>query len=114
MKYDWGKIRAAVLRRDRGVCVLCGLDTEKLTRVLLHVRRADRHEVAVALGFKCGQWRDWWEADHIHPRADGGGNELTNLRTLCIPCHKDVTRKFAAERAARRRRAMETRLIFEP
>jgi 5-methylcytosine-specific restriction protein A len=133
MKHDWGKIRAAVERRDRGICVMCGIDTEKLKRVLRHARSLERRwpivehpawatvpkiaadacreyvrsmgwiGVAVELGFDANLSYDWWQADHIKPRHDGGGHELTNLRTLCIPCHKEVSRQFAAERAARRR-----------
>ncbi len=41
--------------------------------------------------------RDWWEANHKIARREGGGNELDNLETLCVPCHK-------AETAAQRRR----------
>ena len=133
MKYDWGKIRAAVERRDRGVCVLCGLDTEKLKRVLRHARSAQNRmpmqdhaawstvpkiaadrcrehakssawrEAAVEIGFSISISRDWWEADHIVPRVRGGGNELTNLRTLCWPCHVVETANLAAERARERR-----------
>lgn len=29
--------------------------------------------------------------DHIVRVADGGTHEMTNLRLLCYPCHKDVT-----------------------
>ena len=31
---------------------------------------------------------DFWQADHIIPVAEGGGDcGLENLRTLCTPCH---------------------------
>jgi ethanolamine utilization cobalamin adenosyltransferase len=31
---------------------------------------------------------DFWQADHIVPVAQGGGDAgLDNLRTLCTPCH---------------------------
>jgi 5-methylcytosine-specific restriction endonuclease McrA len=34
-----------------------------------------------------------WDADHILPVSLGGGLcGLDNMRTLCIPCHKEVTR----------------------
>jgi 5-methylcytosine-specific restriction endonuclease McrA len=29
-----------------------------------------------------------FEVDHIVRYVDGGSNELENLRTLCVPCHK--------------------------
>jgi 5-methylcytosine-specific restriction endonuclease McrA len=30
-----------------------------------------------------------WDADHIVPVAEGGGEcDLSNLRTLCLKCHR--------------------------
>ena len=44
-----------------------------------------------------------WNADHIVPVFRGGGAcGLENLRTLCTPCHADVTKQQAKERAAER------------
>lgn len=44
-----------------------------------------------------------WNADHIVPVFRGGGAcGLENLRTLCTPCHADVTKQQARERAAER------------
>jgi len=37
----------------------------------------------------------FWQADHINPVAEGGGEcGLENYRTLCVPCHRDVTRQL--------------------
>ena len=48
--------------------------------------------------------RTFWDADHIVPVVEGGGQcGLDNYRTLCVPCHKRVTRELAARRAAARR-----------
>lgn len=48
--------------------------------------------------------RSLWEADHSKPVADGGGLcELSDYRTLCVPCHKSVTAHSAKLRARRRR-----------
>lgn len=45
-----------------------------------------------------------WDADHIVPVAEGGGEcDLSNYRTLCHPCHKAVTRELAGRLAKRRR-----------
>ncbi len=36
--------------------------------------------------------RSLWDADHIVPVAEGGGQcDLDNLRTLCLPCHREQT-----------------------
>lgn len=42
-----------------------------------------------------------WQADHIIPVFEGGGQcTITNLRTLCTACHREVT----AEQASKRKR----------
>lgn len=106
-EYDWLHISRQVFKRDRGVCAICGCDTERVRRVLRHAR-----------------WRSWWEwdvrrelfgtkrggdrlyeIDHICQRKEGGTNALTNLRTLCIGCHAIETSRYARERAVRRRAA---------
>jgi 5-methylcytosine-specific restriction endonuclease McrA len=36
--------------------------------------------------------RSLWDADHILPVAEGGGEcDLDNLRTLCLLCHRQQT-----------------------
>jgi 5-methylcytosine-specific restriction endonuclease McrA len=36
-----------------------------------------------------------WDADHIVPVAEGGGEcDLDNLRTLCLLCHREATRQL--------------------
>lgn len=114
--YDWQWIRGLVHDRDRGVCSKCGCDCDKITALLNRVRYrngGDGYETfRYLLGFyirirfdnrSIGD--DWWQADHIKPRVEGGTNELDNLRTLCIPCHKVETAALAAKRAAKRRAA---------
>jgi 5-methylcytosine-specific restriction endonuclease McrA len=33
-----------------------------------------------------------WDADHIVPVAEGGGQcDLANMRTLCLKCHRQAT-----------------------
>lgn len=55
-----------------------------------------------------------WHADHIKPVFQGGGMcTIENLRTLCVPCHADVTKKQAAQRAAARQYASGQRLLTE-
>lgn len=54
----WQRTKREVLERDGQRCVACG-----------------------ATGVR-------FEVDHIVPLANGGSNELQNLRTLCVPCHR--------------------------
>lgn len=110
----WQHLRGAVRKRDRGVCALCGTDTVLQCRILMHVRRIEKRngdyrwqqhgELKRLLGHDV-HLKDQWQADHIIPRCEGGRNELDNLRTLCIPCHKAETARLAARRAADRRDA---------
>jgi 5-methylcytosine-specific restriction protein A len=49
------------------------------------------------------QWPGhYWEMDHVVPVVEGGGGcGLDNLRTLCVPCHRDVTRALHQRRRKR-------------
>lgn len=104
-------MRSVIFKRDHGVCSLCGLDAHKAEHNVLiktmgsvsyrpqKIRSfsqdyslkelAYRAECA-RLGFK--PHRSFWEADHIVPHCEGGTCEMSNLRTLCQPCHVKVTR----------------------
>ena len=76
---DWARIRAQVLRRDRYRCQVRGPG-------------CDGHGV---------------EVDHIVSVADGGSNEASNLRAICVPCHRKRTGQQGHEglkRATARRR----------
>ncbi|WP_369294040.1 HNH endonuclease [Tepidiforma sp.] len=56
--WTWQRTRAVVLERDGHRCVACGV-------------------MGVSL-----------QVDHVIPIAAGGSNEPCNLRTLCVPCHR--------------------------
>ena len=63
IKGNTGTIRNELLKRDKGVCAICG--------------KQDLN----------------WEADHIIPVAKGGGGcSLNGFQTLCYICHKVKTR----------------------
>jgi 5-methylcytosine-specific restriction endonuclease McrA len=47
----------------------------------------------------------FWEMDHCVPLAEGGTNELENLRVLCVPCHRAETKALAGRLAQRRKQA---------
>jgi len=85
-------MRRAVFERDHGVCATCGIDTEAEFRA--------KYGFTKLSGRPVGNW----EADHIVPVIEGGGEcGLDNYRTLCIPCHKKVTAELAARRAEERK-----------
>lgn len=109
--YDWQLIRGRVRDRDKGICALCGCDTDRLCRILRHADRfawrigesKDHRGVRLAIFETARGGYDLWEADHIVPREQGGTNAIENLRTLCVGCHHEVTSRQAGDRAASRR-----------
>jgi 5-methylcytosine-specific restriction enzyme A len=92
-------VRREVKKRDKGICRLCGINVIKAHR---EWRRA-QPPVSDRKARKA--WRaarPRWEADHIVPVADGGGEcGLDNYRLLCRPCHVRVTAAWQADRAVR-------------
>jgi 5-methylcytosine-specific restriction protein A len=71
---QWRKLRASVMRRDKGLCQLC----------------LASHRVTLAS-----------ECDHIIPKHKGGTDDPANLQMLCSPCHADKTQQEAAEAQGR-------------
>jgi 5-methylcytosine-specific restriction enzyme A len=87
LRTDPGYLREEVFRRDKGVCALCGVDC------VAEYNHARRHPRALAKwGLKPRRRKSLWDADHIVPVVEGGGEcDLDNLRTLCLRCHRQVT-----------------------
>jgi 5-methylcytosine-specific restriction enzyme A len=112
-------MRDLLHQRDKGICALCGTDTDDLKRQ--HNAMAgpngygwggDTEEKDTFLrlhGVPHGRvCSDWWDADHIIPVIEGGGEcNLSNFRTLCIPCHKSVTAELRARLAAKNQEAKD-------
>ncbi len=93
LRSDPGYVRDQVFARDRGICALCATDTVAAYAALKRSRGAVRAEALAMWGLKdVSARRTLWDADHIRPVAEGGGQcDLENLRTLCLPCHREVT-----------------------
>lgn len=108
-------LRAHVLQRDRGVCAICKADTLKIERILDGLQKGfwrewtlrvppDRAAWEFYVGvLRVGKHRAFcgslWDADHIKPVVEGGGESgLDNIRTLCVACHKDVTKALHQRR----------------
>jgi 5-methylcytosine-specific restriction endonuclease McrA len=93
LRSDPGYLREQVFRRDAGVCAECRVDTVKAYRELRRSKGAVRTEALEMWGMRSvTARRSLWDADHILPVAEGGGEcQLENLRTLCLMCHREAT-----------------------
>ena len=88
-----GYVREQVLLRDHGLCAACGVDTIAAARTLRYSRAARRQELLRHWGLRQPTRRSLWDADHILPVVEGGGEcDLDNIRTLCLRCHRLATR----------------------
>jgi 5-methylcytosine-specific restriction protein A len=92
LRTDPSYLRAQVLHRDRGICAYCTVDTRAAWVQLKHSRGKQRKFLLNYWGLRRLSRRSLWDADHILPVAEGGGEcDLSNLRTLCLACHKMFT-----------------------
>jgi 5-methylcytosine-specific restriction protein A len=85
-------LREKVFERDRGICSSCQLDTVEAARKLRYSRGTARASLLAHWGLRARSRRTLWDADHIVPVIEGGGEcDLSNIRTLCLLCHRDAT-----------------------
>jgi 5-methylcytosine-specific restriction endonuclease McrA len=85
-----GHLRQKVLERDRGICANCQLDCISELQRIKKLRGASRVKATAAWGLR-GR-KSLWDADHVIPVAEGGGEcDLSNMRTLCLKCHRART-----------------------
>ena len=111
-------MRRLLFKRDKGVCAICSVDTEALKRFWRALPKSGgfehmggdgpRNEFLKARGIPWGRaTSDWWDADHITPVIEGGGEcGIEGFRTLCLlPSggHARTSRQAQAE--TRRREA---------
>jgi 5-methylcytosine-specific restriction protein A len=93
-------VRQQVKKRDKGTCQLCGFNVIKAHREWTRSKPPASDRTA-RKAWRAARPR--WEADHIVPVADGGGEcGLENYRLLCRPCHVKVTLEWRASRALNR------------
>jgi 5-methylcytosine-specific restriction enzyme A len=92
LRTDPGYLREQVFRRDKGYCALCHTDTVRMFAWLRRLRGPVKAKAVADWGLNGLTRRSLWDADHILPVVEGGGEcDLTNLRTLCLKCHRKVT-----------------------
>src|SRR3954471_14940499 len=85
-------LREKVFERDRGICAGCGLDTVAAARKLRVSRGEGRAILLSYWGLRTRSRKSLWDADHIVPVIEGGGEcDLANIRTLCLHCHRATT-----------------------
>jgi 5-methylcytosine-specific restriction enzyme A len=93
-------LRDCVFKRDKGICKICNIDTKKIAKEALELSLNERKDYLKEnnISLKRKIWKrkhggGLWDADHIKPVKEGGGLcGLENIRTLCIKCHKQVTK----------------------
>jgi 5-methylcytosine-specific restriction enzyme A len=102
LRTDPGYLRDRVLARDRGICALCRVNT---LSAWIRIKKARGNRRVLAL-------QEWgltrlirsslWDADHIVPVVEGGGEcDLSNIRTLCLKCHRHATAELRKRRPAK-------------
>ena len=100
-------VRDQVWARDEGICRRCGTSVKDAERAWKR-QRPPKTDRAARRAWRA--LRPRWEADHILPVADGGGEcGLENYRLLCRTCHVSITAQWrrlkGVVRAALERRA---------
>jgi len=92
LRTDPGYLREQVFFRDHGVCALCRTDARAAYFDLKRSRGVHRLRLLERWGLKRINRKTLWDADHILPVAEGGGEcDLENIRTLCLICHRRQT-----------------------
>ena len=96
LRSDAGYLRDQVFARDKGRCAVCDADTLAIFAALKRARGVAREEGLRMYGMRSiKSRRSLWEADHILPVAEGGGQcDLDNLRTLCLLSHREETARL--------------------
>lgn len=105
-------LRKFVYERDLGICSVCNLDT-RYQKIEIENRRRESirkfgniKKDSLYLEFLKSQGitvyeseKTLWQADHVKPVILGGGEcGLDNIRTVCIKCHKFLTKQLNSER----------------
>jgi 5-methylcytosine-specific restriction enzyme A len=98
-----GYVREQVFVRDKGVCAVCRVDTVREQRRLRYSRGSNRQALLAHWGLRARVRKSLWDADHILPVAEGGGEcDLDNIQTLCLRCHREATKRLRERMTSRR------------
>jgi 5-methylcytosine-specific restriction enzyme A len=103
LRTDSSFLRDKTFERDKGICASCGTDTVAAYDETRRKRGVARLRLLQHWGMKTLNRRSLWDADHIVPVVEGGGEcDLSNIRTLCLLCHRKATADLRVKRAASR------------
>ena len=103
LRSDPGYLRERIQQRDHGICAACGIDTVLALAHLKRSRGSNRRAGLAHWGLKRLHRASLWDADHIVPVVEGGGQcDLSNMRTLCLRCHRQTTNALRANRVITR------------
>ena len=103
LRTDPGYLREQVLARDKGICAICQVDCGAAYFDLKRSRGIHRQKLLDRWGLRRINRRTLWDADHIVPVVEGGGEcDLDNIRTLCLICHRRQTSELRVRLAAER------------
>ncbi len=92
LRSDPGYLRERTFERDKGVCSVCGLDCVSEFNRIRRLRGVGRIRAFADYGLRPGSRKSVWDADHIVPVVEGGGEcDLSNIRTVCLRCHRKLT-----------------------
>lgn len=101
LRTDPGYLRDCVLKRDKAICAECRADTHEAWLRLKRARGERRTLMLAKWGMAKMNRRTLWDADHIVPVVEGGGEcDLSNIRTLCVNCHRSATQALRERRRA--------------
>ncbi len=90
--------RRQVFKRDQGICAMCDMDVAGMEQRVKKLLDSGVHPFILAerLQLKPKELnRTLWDVDHVVPLVEGGTNQLDNMRTLCVWCHKEETKSLS-------------------
>ncbi len=108
-------LRTCLYKRDKAICALCHIDTKDIAKKAINLVGQDKEDFLKehSISLKRKIWikkhgGGLWDADHIIPVVKGGGLcGLDNLRTLCIKCHKNETKKLLTKDSSKKKDNIE-------
>lgn len=110
LESDSNYLRAAIFKRDKGICQFCGEDCEKL--------RAEKIKNITKPKDYFRAKKSMWAVHHIKAVHLGGGvgkhtayGDLSNYSTICESCHTVITKLQGEQRTKKQQRARFLKIL---